>query len=234
MSRTVLLVDDDENILRGLARTLRFQPFRLYTARTAEEAIEALKAHQVDVVVSDEHMPGMSGSRLLAWIAEHCPEVMRIVLTGHATVETAIRAINEGAVYHFFTKPCDPVQLAVVIRKALEHKELLEENRRLLAVSRSTEQPRERLHRTVHRLQHGLTSEVIRPLRALCRRLESLQGQTRPLDAQELLPLTRAPLAAAQELQQWVAALVGSGKHAEGSSHPAECPTQAIAAERDD
>jgi len=233
MPRTVLLVDDEENVLRALARTLRFQPFRLYTARTADEAIEALKAHQVDVVVSDEHMPGMSGSRLLAWIAEHCPEVMRIVLTGHATAETAIRAINEGAVYHFFTKPCDPVQLAVVIRKALEHKELLEENQRLLAASRRAERPGEGQRRAVRRLQHGLESEIVRPLRALCRRLESPPGATRPLDARELLPLVRAPLRAAQELQQWVAVLAGGGKRLEGPGDLPEAQEQAVGAERE-
>jgi len=123
MNHIVLLVDDDENVLHGLARALRRQPYQLYTARSGEEAMSILKAHPVDVVVADEQMPGMSGSELLAWIARSYPEVMRIVLTGRATAETAIRAINEGAVYHFFTKPCHEVQLALTIRKALEEKE---------------------------------------------------------------------------------------------------------------
>ncbi len=207
MQRMVLLVDDDENVLRALARALRHQPFGIYTAHTADEAIDALKAHRVDVVVSDEHMPGMPGSRLLAWIAEHCPEVMRIVLTGHATAETAIRAINQGAVYHFFTKPCDPVQLAVVIRKALEHKELVEENRRLLAASRQGRPPRDQQRAAVRRLQTELECDLQRPLRTLCRRLESLDQQARPLDAAELLPLLRQALQAAVDLQERAAQL---------------------------
>jgi DNA-binding NtrC family response regulator len=135
MPPIVLLVDDDENLLRGLARALRDQPYHLFTARSGEEAIEVLKTRPVDVVVSDERMPGISGGELLAWTAEHCPDVMRIVLTGHATAETAIRAINEGGVYHFFTKPCNVAHLAVTIRKAIEHKTLVEENRRLLELS---------------------------------------------------------------------------------------------------
>ena len=122
MNHTVLLVDDDPNILHGLARVLRNQPYELYTARSADEAMALLKAWNVDVIVSDEQMPGISGSDLLAWVAENYPDVMRIVLTGHATAETAIRAINEGDVYHFFTKPCDEVELALTIRKALEQK----------------------------------------------------------------------------------------------------------------
>jgi DNA-binding NtrC family response regulator len=84
--------------------------------------VQVVKARGVDVIVSDERMPGMSGSDLLAWVAENCPEVVRIVLTGHPTAETAIRAINEGTVYRFFTKPCRPAELAVAIRRALEFK----------------------------------------------------------------------------------------------------------------
>lgn len=210
MQRTVLLVDDDENVLRALARALRHQPFCIYTAHTADEAIDALKAHPVDVVVSDECMPGMSGSRLLAWIAEHCPEVMRIVLTGHATAETAIRAINQGAVYHFLTKPCDPVQLAVVIRKALEHKQLLEENRRLLAGGRHRPSSGDQRLPALGGLQSRLEREIQRPLQALCRRLESLDRQARPPSAAELLPVLRAALEAAVELRQHAAQLAAA------------------------
>lgn len=124
MENVVLLVDDDPNILHGLARALRHQPYHLYTATSGEEALLILKGHNVDVIVSDEQMPGMCGSELLAWVAENCPEVARIVLTGRPTVEAAIRAINEGSVYQYFTKPCNPAHLAVAIRKALELKVL--------------------------------------------------------------------------------------------------------------
>ena len=122
MNHTVLLVDDDANVLFGLARVLRQQPYQLYTARSADEAMEIFKARNIDVIVSDEQMPGISGSDLLAWVANNYPDVMRIVLTGHATAETAIRAINEGGVFRFFTKPCDEVQLALTIREALERR----------------------------------------------------------------------------------------------------------------
>jgi response regulator RpfG family c-di-GMP phosphodiesterase len=131
MEHAVLLIDDDQSVLHGLARALRNQPYRILTATSGEEAMLAVKGHDIDVVVADEHMPGMSGGELLVWIADHCPEVMRIVLTGHPTVESMISAINEGRVYQFFTKPCNPAHLGVAICKALEHKQLVEENRRL-------------------------------------------------------------------------------------------------------
>jgi two-component system, probable response regulator PhcQ len=123
MEPTVLLVDDDESVLHGLARLLRDQPYRLLTARSAGEAMEILKAHPVHVIVSDECMPGISGSDLIAWVARKLPDVTRIVLTGHATAQTAIRAINEGSVYRYFMKPCDVVELALTIRSALERGE---------------------------------------------------------------------------------------------------------------
>ena len=120
MNHTVLLVDDESNVLHGLSRTLRHQPFDLFTARSGEEAVDILKRMVIHVVVADEQMPGMSGGELFAWIAEHFPDTKRIVLTGHPTAETAIRAINEGTVYRFFTKPCNPVDLALAIHSALE------------------------------------------------------------------------------------------------------------------
>lgn len=122
-SRTVLLVDDDENVLLGLVRVLRRQPYRILTARSAEEARWIFKIHPIDVVVTDEQMPGERGTVLLAWVAQHFPEVVRIVLTGQPTVEAAISAINQAAVFQFFTKPCNEVELALAIRRALELRE---------------------------------------------------------------------------------------------------------------
>ncbi|TWT99308.1 Hydrogenase transcriptional regulatory protein hupR1 [Botrimarina colliarenosi] len=119
-ARDVLLVDDDANLLHGICRSLRGQPFRLLTARSGEEAKAIIQSHPIGVIVCDERMPGQSGTQLLAWIARNCPEVVRIVLTGHTTPETTMRAINEGRVFRFFSKPCPPFDLAMAIREGLE------------------------------------------------------------------------------------------------------------------
>jgi len=116
----VLFVDDEPNVLRGLARALRQQPFTTCTARSAEEAMDILKAHRVDLIVSDENMPGTCGTKLLAWVADNFPEVPRIILTGQPSVPSALRAINEGGVYRYFTKPGNIVELALAIREGLE------------------------------------------------------------------------------------------------------------------
>jgi two-component system probable response regulator PhcQ len=131
MTHVLLLVDDDANLLHGLARALRGQPYQIYTAKGAEEAMWVLKGRSVDVIVTDEKMPGMPGTKLLAWVADHYPEVMRIMLTGHASLETAVRAVNEGSVYRIFLKPCREADLAIAIRKALEKSEEVRKNRQL-------------------------------------------------------------------------------------------------------
>jgi len=102
----VLIVDDDVLFLRGLSRVLRNQPFRIITARSAEEAQELLKRWPIQVVVCDQRMPGMSGTGLLAWVAKHFSNTVRIVLTGQPDLPTAMKAINEGQVFRFLTKPC--------------------------------------------------------------------------------------------------------------------------------
>ena len=131
MTRTVLLVDDDADVLHCLTRMLQRQPYQLYTARSGDEAVTLLKCRQVDVIVADERMPGMSGTDLLAWVARNYPDVVCIMLTGQASIEAVMRAINEGSVFHVFTKPCNEVDLAIMIRKALEHKDILEKQSQL-------------------------------------------------------------------------------------------------------
>ncbi|MEM6799529.1 MAG: response regulator [Planctomycetota bacterium] len=116
----ILLVDDEPNVLRALSRSLRDQPYRIYTARSAEEALPIIKAHPVAVVVSDEQMDGRSGTELFAWMAKHCPEVVRIVLTGRSSPETTMRAINDAKVFRYFAKPCHPVELAMAIRDGID------------------------------------------------------------------------------------------------------------------
>ncbi len=132
MSHNVLLVDDDLNLLAGLRRTLRREPYEILVAQGATEAFEVLGTKAIDVIVSDEAMPGMSGTDFLARVSLIYPETIRIILTGNATLDTAVRAINEGKVYRFLTKPCNPFDLAITIRQALEHRDLLVKSRQLL------------------------------------------------------------------------------------------------------
>lgn len=129
---TILLVDDEPQVTDALKRALRREPYEFLTATSGAEAHQLLERQHVDVVVSDEQMPGMSGSEFLSKVRRQFPHTIRIILSGQANLESAIRAINEGEVYRFFLKPCIPADLILTIRQALMHKRLEENSRRLL------------------------------------------------------------------------------------------------------
>lgn len=129
---TLLFVDDDTNLLESISRSLARQPFRVRVAAGGLEAKALLDEEEIDVLVADENMPGMRGSELIQWVRHAHPGVIRILLTGNPSVETALQAINEGEVYRFLTKPCPAVDLAATVRQALNHKLVLDEARRLL------------------------------------------------------------------------------------------------------
>ena len=132
----VLFVDDEPALLENVTINLRKEPYHIVTCTSGAEALELLAQQPVDVIISDERMPGMSGSELLAQVRTRYPSMMRIMLTGQASLEATIRAINEGEVYRFLTKPCTPVQLAQTIRDALLIKKLLHASSRLLDATR--------------------------------------------------------------------------------------------------
>ena len=120
----ILIVDDDLNLLSGVRRVLREQPYELFTANSTEMAIAMFERQPFDLVVADLEMSGKSGLELIKWLAIKFPDTIRIMLTGQANIEVAKRAINEGKVFRFLTKPCHDVELALAIRKGLESKML--------------------------------------------------------------------------------------------------------------
>lgn len=131
LTTTILLVDDEPAIRDMMADFLSAKSYHVLTARSGKEALGLLQRHSVDVVITDEEMPGMKGSELLVEVRRDYPETIRIMLTGKATLETAVNAINEGEIYRFFTKPCSLVDVGVTIEQALRQKELESENKRL-------------------------------------------------------------------------------------------------------
>jgi len=132
MHHKVLFVDDESHILDGLRRLLHQEGYEILTATSGAEALAILEETSVDVVVSDQEMPMMTGVELLSKVKEHYPDIARFIFTGKATLDIAIEAINKGAISHFFTKPCREVSLRYTIRQALEYKDLIVEAKRLL------------------------------------------------------------------------------------------------------
>lgn len=137
MDDRILIIDDEIHVLRALLRMLQDEDYEIFTASSAEEALELIRRYRFKVVITDERMPGMFGSELLATITVRQPEVVKMLLTGYASVEAAIRAVNEGEIYRFITKPWDDFELKLAIRAGVEHYDLKMKNRKLQALVRT-------------------------------------------------------------------------------------------------
>jgi len=133
MNGTLLIIDDDPNLLSAMRRQLRGR-VTVETAGSGEEAVARIKgdALRPDVVICDMRMGGMDGVETLRRIKEISPDTIRLMLTGNADMQTAIDAINTGAIFRFLTKPCPPELLDAGLNAALEQHRLIVAERELL------------------------------------------------------------------------------------------------------
>ncbi|PKO33699.1 MAG: diguanylate phosphodiesterase [Betaproteobacteria bacterium HGW-Betaproteobacteria-7] len=116
--QTLLLVDDEPNILNSLSRLLRREAYQILTATSPLEAFEVLAKHPVQVILSDQRMPEMSGTEFFSRVRQLYPDTIRIVLTGYTDLDSVTGAINRGAIYKFLTKPWDDDLLREQVREA--------------------------------------------------------------------------------------------------------------------
>jgi len=130
--RSLLIVDDEENNLRALKRALRGEDYEIQTAISALAGLELLAHRQIAVIVSDQRMPGMSGTEFLRRVKLLYPETVRIVLSGYTDLTAVTTAINEGAIYKFLTKPWEDDALREDIRQAFRRHEQATRSRKAL------------------------------------------------------------------------------------------------------
>lgn len=149
---TLLLVDDEEAILASLKRLLRRDGYTLHTATSGEQGLEMLARTRVDVIVSDQRMPGMTGVDFLGQAKVLYPATVRMVLSGYTELQSVTDAINQGAIYKFLTKPWDDDHLRANIAEAFRHKAMGDENQRLHHELERTHQELLQAHQQLHRL----------------------------------------------------------------------------------
>jgi len=128
---TILIVDDEENILKTLERLLEDEGYRIFFADSSLKGLEIIKHEDIHLVISDQKMPGMDGIKFLYEVKKISPDTIRIMLTGFADVNIAIQAINEGGVYRFITKPWNNVELLSAVKQGIEYYNLQKELGRL-------------------------------------------------------------------------------------------------------
>lgn len=137
-TRTLLLVDDEQNIVSALKRLVRRDGYEILTANSGFEALEILEKHAVDVIISDQRMPGMTGVEFLSKVKELHPDTIRLMLSGYTELNSVTDAINEGAVFRFLTKPWDDEKLRASIKEAFKYKHYADDNHQLSLKAKET------------------------------------------------------------------------------------------------
>lgn len=123
MSETkILFVDDEEKVFNAFKRELSFLPIDIYYASNGEDALKILERESIDILISDERMPGIKGSELISIVREKFPEVVSIIITGYSDFDAIIKAINSGQVYKYILKPWNKLEMIMTIKNALEFK----------------------------------------------------------------------------------------------------------------
>jgi type II secretory ATPase GspE/PulE/Tfp pilus assembly ATPase PilB-like protein/DNA-binding response OmpR family regulator len=135
---TILIVDDEPNIVNALRRVFRQENYRILTASNGQEALDVLAGDNCQLMIADYMMPVMNGAELLRTVKQRYPDMIRIMLTGHADTEAVMSAIKEGAVYKFILKPWNDDDLRVTVALALEQYDLMQSNRNLQKQNRAS------------------------------------------------------------------------------------------------
>ena len=127
---TILIIDDELDMLRSIAEVLEREGFEVSTADGGPKGLKQLRENVYDIVITDLRMPEVDGETILSRALELYPDIVVIMMTGYASIETAVKTMKMGA-FHYLAKPFKPMELTILVRKAIEQKKLRDENRYL-------------------------------------------------------------------------------------------------------
>ena len=167
MERTLLIVDDEENIVAALVRLLRRDGYTILRANSGQGGLDLLAQHRVGVIISDQRMPGMTGTEFLIKVKERYPDTVRIVLSGYTELNSVTDAINRGAVYKFLTKPWEDDLLRANVEEAFQRYEMKIENMRLTQELRHANEELRSINQGLEQRVEQETREIVRNLNVL-------------------------------------------------------------------
>jgi two-component system response regulator HupR/HoxA len=153
----ILIVDDNADILDVLHSTLN-KDYQVLKAGNAQDGLQMLEANKVDLIITDQRMPGMTGIEFLEKTLAYNPRMIKILLTGYTETKDLIDAINQGRVYRYITKPFKPDDLQIIVKRALEHYEMEVDNVRLY---QELQDAHKNLERDYQQLQREITKREI-------------------------------------------------------------------------
>lgn len=164
MKAKVLYVDDEQSNLTAIKRLFRGEPFDLVTDISPIKALGRIDTLKPAVVISDQQMPEMDGTVFLREVEYRHPDSVRIILTGHADLEAAMEAINEGHVFRFIKKPWDDDDLKAQVRAALEHRESIQCLRTMVDTLLDEVIDNEKAQQSMRKLAAAVSRELSQPL----------------------------------------------------------------------
>jgi response regulator RpfG family c-di-GMP phosphodiesterase len=156
----LLLVDDEPNILRSLQRVLRADSYEITTAESGDRAVELLEQSAFDLIVCDARMPGMDGATCLAHAHRLWPDSVRILLTGYADMGTTVKAINEGQIYRYMSKPWNDDELRLTLKQGLALQRAEREQIRLARIVARQNRQLKELNQQLSKQVDARTSEL--------------------------------------------------------------------------
>ncbi|MDO9342113.1 MAG: response regulator [Pseudomonas sp.] len=156
----VLLIDAHPDVLQRLTQLLQLEPFDLHSATCAADALGILASQPVDLVMSAARLPDMDGASLLAHVHQHYPRTVRILLTGETDLTLIVKAINEGEIYRYLSKPWKDEELLLALRQSLAHQHSELERLRLEQLIQQQNDELKQLNATLERRVAARTSEL--------------------------------------------------------------------------
>lgn len=164
---TLLLVDDEPNVIKSLKRLFVDSNYTIMTASSGEEGLQVMDSQPADLVVSDYRMPGMTGVEFLSRVRTKYPDTVRIILSGYADISAIVEAINDGGIYRFIAKPWNDQELVTSVMRAVEQHNLKKENSRLYAELQDRNKALEELARSLEEKVAERTRDLETKNRAL-------------------------------------------------------------------
>ncbi|HVO65771.1 MAG TPA: response regulator, partial [Syntrophales bacterium] len=175
---TLLIIDDEESILKSLSRLFRNEEFEILTAMNGLEGLDLIRdtGRNFSLIISDQRMPEMTGSQFLAEARKILPDTMRVLLTGYSDMDAIVEAINEGGVHRYLTKPWKDEDLLLQVRQILEQYELILENRRLLELTKKQNEELVSLNSSLEQKVNEKSAEIIKKNETLTRLNHELEA----------------------------------------------------------
>jgi response regulator RpfG family c-di-GMP phosphodiesterase len=161
---TIFLADDEESILKSLQRLFRKEGYEILTATNGVEGLKILQTLEkpISLIISDQRMPEMTGAEFLEQAKKISPDAIRFLLTGFASMDAIIDAINKGSIHRYINKPWDDNDLLFQVRQALEQYELIIENKRLLALTRKQNKELDDYNKNLEKIVEERTKEILK------------------------------------------------------------------------